>query len=93
MVAVVVAVTLLVVTVKVALVAFPATVTEAGTDTEVLLLESVTTAPPAGAAVVSFTVPVLLVPPVTVVGLTDAADNAAAAAGLTVNVALLLTPL
>jgi hypothetical protein len=92
MVAVVTAVTVVVVIVNVAVVAFAATVTEAGTEADALLLDSVTTAPPAGAAVVSVTVPVLLVPPVTLVGLTDAADNAAAA-GLTVSVAVLLTPL
>ena len=85
-------VTLVVVIVNVALVAFAATVTEAGTDAEALLLDSVTTVPPVGAAVVNVTVPVLLVPPVTLVGLTETADNAAAA-GLIVSVAVLLTPL
>jgi hypothetical protein len=91
-VAVAAVVTLVVVIVNVALVAFAATVTEAGTDADALLLDSVITAPPAGAAVVSVTVPVLLVPPVTLVGLTDTADSAAAA-GLTVSAAVLLTPL
>ena len=58
-----------VLTVKPALV-FPAdTVTLDGTvATEVLLLESVTTAPPEGAAAVRVTVPVELLPAVTVVG-------------------------
>ena len=91
-VAVVAAVTLPVVTVNVAVVAFAATVTEAGKVAEVLLLDRVIMAPPAGAAAVSVTVPVLLVPPVTLVGLTDTADSVAAA-GFTVRVAVLLTPL
>jgi hypothetical protein len=91
-VAVVAAETLLVVIVNVAVVAFAATVTDAGTEAEVLSLDSVTTAPPAGAAALSVTVPVLLVPPVTLVGLTETVDSAAAA-GLTVSVAVLLTPL
>jgi hypothetical protein len=92
MVAVAAVVTVVVVMVKVALVAFAATVTEAGTEAEALLLDKVTTAPPAGAAAVSVTVPVLLVPPVTAVGLTETADSVAGA-GLIVSVAVLLTPL
>jgi hypothetical protein len=92
MVAVVAAVTVLVVIVNVAVVAFAATVTDAGTEADTLLLDSVTTAPPAGAAAVSVTVPVLLVPPVTLVGLTETADSFAGA-GLIVSVAVLLTPL
>ena len=66
----VLAVTDRVVTPKVALVAPAATVTVAGTvATLVLLLVSVTTAPPDGAARVRLTVPWELFPPATVVGL------------------------
>src|SRR5437867_2931959 len=60
----------LVLTVKVALVALPGTVTLAGTvATLVLLLERATTAPPLGAGPLSVTVPVEELPPVTLVGL------------------------
>jgi len=69
-VAVVEAVTVVVVTVNVAVVLPAATVTDDGTDAEVLEAESVTTAPPAGAAAVSLTVPVALVPPFTLAGVT-----------------------
>lgn len=63
-------VTVLLVTVNVAVVAFAATVTLAGTvATEVLLLVSVTTAPPAGAGPLNVTVPVDVLPPVTEAGL------------------------
>ena len=67
------------------------TVTDAGTvAAAVLLLESVTSTPPAGAAEVSVTVPVDVAPPTTAVGLIATAERAAA--GFTVNVAVLLTP-
>ena len=60
----------LVLTVKVALVAPPATVTLAGTRAAaVLLLASVTCAPPAGAGPLRVTVPVDGLAPVTLVGL------------------------
>ena len=60
----------IVVAVNVALVAFAGTVTLAGTCVAaVLLLERVTTAPPAGAALVKVTVPVEAVPPTTEDGL------------------------
>src|SRR3954454_6790968 len=55
---------------KLALVAPAATVTEAGTPTTALLLRSATAAPPAGAAELSVTVPVLLEPPTTDAGTT-----------------------
>lgn len=59
----------LVVTVKVAVVAFGGTVTFAGTlAAPGLLLDKLTTAPLAGAGPVRVTVPVDKVPPITVVG-------------------------
>ena len=58
-----------VVTVKVARLLPAATVTASGTVAAALLLLSATTDPPVGAAVVSVTVPVELLPPVTLVGL------------------------
>ena len=60
MVAIVLAVTVVVATVNVAVVAPAATVTEVCTVAAGLLLASITTAPPAGAAALSVTVPVLL---------------------------------
>jgi len=83
--------TTLVLTAKVAVVAFAATVTLEGTvAAAVLLLLSVTTAPPAGAGPVSVTVPVDEVPPITVVGfrLTEL-GTAAATVRLTLWVVLL----
>ena len=78
-----------VVTVKVAEVAPASTVTLAGTvATLALELESVTTAPPVGAARVKVAVPVDGEPPITVVGFTFTADRAAAG-GVTVNAAVL----
>ena len=84
--------TALVVTVKLAVVAPGATVTLAGTwAAAVLLLESVTVAPPAGAAPVRVTVPVELFPPMTVVGLT-VTEERVAVAGVTVRVADCVVP-
>src|SRR5262245_44094514 len=68
-----------------------ATVTETGTVAAALLLVSVTTAPPTGAALPSVTVPVLPALPVTAVRLTLTPTRAAA--GFTVSVAVLTTPL
>src|SRR5690242_21457005 len=69
MIATVPTVTIFVATVKVAVVAPTATVTEAGTVAAlVLLLVNATTAPPTGAAALSVTVPVLFAPPVSVAG-------------------------
>ena len=63
-------VTGVVLTVNVAVVAFAATVTLASTwAAAVLLLDSVTTAPPAGAGALSVTVPMAELPPCTEVGL------------------------
>lgn len=66
------AVTVLDTTVNVALRDPAAMVTDAGTVAAVLLLESVTVAPPAGALAVNVAVPTAFaLPPTTVVGLTD----------------------
>ena len=66
-----------VLTVNVALVAPAATVTFAGTvAAAVLLLDSATTAPPDGAALVNVAVPWELLPPTTVNGVSEIADSA-----------------
>ena len=79
-----------VVIVKVVLVLPGAMVTLVGTcATDVLLLCSATTAPPAGAAPVKVTVPVELAPPTTAVGLLVIEERLAA---LTVKDAVRLTP-
>ena len=86
----VLAATGIVVTVKVAVVALAATVTLAGRlVTAVLLLESVTTAPPDGARPFSVTVPVEVVPPRTEVGFKETEVRVAA---VTVNVAVCVVP-
>ena len=81
-----------VVIVKVAEVAPAATVTLAGTVARVLLLVSAMVAPPAGAALLSFTVPVEGDPPITVVGLRVNDDSTAGVGGVTLSAADLLTP-
>jgi hypothetical protein len=78
---------LLVLTVKVVLLWPAGTVTLAGTvATLVLLLESVTPAPPEGAAPESVIVPVDLLPPLTLVGLSVSEERVTAPPGVTVNV-------
>lgn len=80
----------LVVTVKVADVALAGTVTLAGTlAAAVLLLDRVTTAPPAGAGPVKVAVPVEDVPPITDVGFTLMALRVGA---VTVNVVVRVLP-
>ena len=81
--------TALVLTGKVALVAPAGTVTLPATVAAELLLDSVTGAPPAGAGPFSLTVPVELLPPVTVVGLTL---SELGMGGITVSVAVWLAP-
>ena len=80
---VVTAETALVVTVKVAVVAPAATVTLAGVVDDALSSESVTMAPPAGAALPRVTVPVEEVPPFTLAG---AMDTDVSTGGLIVKV-------
>jgi hypothetical protein len=90
MVTVVFAETGLVVAVKVAVVAFAATVTLDGTcAAEVLLLERLTTAPLAGAGPFRVTVPVEEVPPITELGLSVTVLRAAA---VTVSEPVLVVP-
>ena len=85
--------TALVVMANVAVVAPAATVTLAGAwAAAVLLLESATAAPPAGAGLSSVTVPVEDTPPRTDVGLTLTELNAATGA-VTVRVAVLVVEL
>jgi hypothetical protein len=86
------AVTALVVTVNVALVAPAATVTLAGTAAADALLERETTAPPLGAAPLSVTVPVDGDPPLTVAGLSATEDSATAVAGFTVSKVVSVVP-
>jgi hypothetical protein len=77
--------TALVVTVNTAIVAPASTGTLVGTWADVLLLDSVTVAPPAEAGPLSVTVPVELFPPITVVGLSVREDRVVAT-GLIVRV-------
>jgi hypothetical protein len=87
------AVTALVFTEKVALVAPAATVTLDGTVAEPLLLERFTTAPPVGAAPLRVTVPVEGDPPVTLPGLSVIEVRVGLdEGGITVREAVMLTP-
>ena len=74
--------TVVVATLNVAVVCPAATVTLAGTCADALLLERFTTAPPDGAAPVSVSVPVELLPPTTVVGLRETDERVTAGAPL-----------
>jgi hypothetical protein len=84
------AVTVVVVTVKVAVVAPAGTVTLAGSDAAALLSDNVTTVPAEGAGPVKVTVPVEEVPPVTLEGLSVREVRAERS---TVKVAVLVVPL
>jgi hypothetical protein len=92
---VVVELTAEVVTPKVALVAPAGMVTFAGTGaSDVLLLTRETTTPPLGAALLSVTVPVDELPPLTLLGLTVSDVRVGPElAGITVNTALCCDPL
>src|SRR6266478_3322047 len=86
------AVTALVLTVNVALLAPAATVTLAGTVAVDVLLERETAAPPLGAGPLSVTVPVEGDPPVTLVGFSVSEERVGRACGSTVSEAVLVTP-
>jgi hypothetical protein len=93
MVAEVEVVTALVLTVNVALVALLGTVTLAGTVAADTLLERLTTAPPLGAGPLRVTVPVEVVPPLTLVGLSPTELSVGGVvAGVIVSIAVLLAP-
>jgi len=92
-VAVVEAVTLLVLTMKVALLAPAGTVTLGSTLAAPLLLVSITCAPPVGAGPLNVTVPVEdCAPPVTLVGFSVSEDKVGGACGSTVREAVLVPP-
>ena len=78
--------TMEVLTLKVALVAPAGTITLEGTLAALLLLESATCAPPAGAGPLSVTVPVEGVPPITPVGLSVSEETVGRGGGVTVRV-------
>ena len=82
-----------VLTVNLALAVPAETVTVAGTVAAfVLLLLSITTAPPAGAGPDKVTAPCELVPPTTLVGLNVNEERVSEAAGKTVRVAVCVAP-
>jgi len=83
----------LVATVKLAVVAPAATATLAGSVTAARLLDSDTTAPPGGAALVRLTVPDEELPAVTLVGVRASVLRlAAGGTGVTLSVVVLLVP-
>ena len=87
------AVTLLVVTVNVALLAPAATVTLAGNvAAAVLSLIRETAAPPLGAGPLRVTVPIERDPPVTLIGLSATAESVVEPCGATLSEAVLVTP-
>ena len=87
------AATALVVTVKIVLVAPAGTVTPLGVAAAILLLESVTWVPPAGAGPLRVTVPVDdCAPPTTLAGFRASDERGGGAEGVTVSAAVLLTP-
>ena len=87
------AVTALVFTWKVELVAPAETVTLEGTVADPLSLARTTCAPPAGAGPLSVTVPVEdCTPPITLDGFSVSDDTVGSGAGVTMSVADLLTP-
>jgi len=87
------AATALVVTLKVALMAPAGTVTPLDVAAAILLLESVTCAPPAGAGPLRVTVPVEdCKPPITLVGFSVSDESGGGGEGVTVREAVLLTP-
>src|SRR6202158_5694186 len=93
MVTVVDAVTAVVLTVKVAVVAPAGPATLEGTLAAPLLLESATCAPPAGAGPLSVTVPVEdCTPPITLVGFSVSEETVGSGGGATVSVADLVAP-
>jgi len=87
------AVTVLVLTMNVALLAPAATVTLAGTiAAAVLSLIRETAAPPVGAGPLRVTVPVEGDPPVTLIGLSAIAESVAEPCGATLSEAVLVAP-
>jgi hypothetical protein len=86
-------VTTLVETVKVAVALPAATVTEAGTVADALLLERETDTPPEGAPPLKVTVPVADAPPFTLAGLTETDESETVTAGVMLSAAVRLPPL
>ena len=83
----------MVVTVKVPVVDPAAIVVVAGTYATAPVVHSSITMPPAGAATLRVTVPVVDVPVVTLAGLTETEERATLASGVTVSAAVFVVPL